>query len=208
MPQIIISGKGVKILNSITYPDFHIPEKTITFISGNSGCGKSSLLRVCNGTTEIDSGVVLYKGRDILEHDILQLRRQILLVDQSPFFFEGSIYDNFVEYYTYRELPCPKEEEISFYLDLCKIPIPLDSICDALSGGEKQRVFIALFLSFNPSVLMLDEPTAALDGPTAIELLDNIISFCKSKNITLIVVSHDPSLVKAYAEYVIPLSGE
>jgi len=208
MCENLISFNGVKVLGLIIYPDFHIPSKKITFISGSSGSGKSSILRICNGTMAIDSGIVKYCGKDILDYDILQLRREVLLVAQSPFLFEGSVYDNFVEYYAYRDKPCPEEKEINFYLDLCKILIPLNTMCESLSGGEQQRIFIALFLSFNPLVLMLDEPTAALDPQISFELMDNITAFCKSKNMTLIVISHNQDLAKNYADHTISLTGE
>lgn len=205
MSKNILFLENARVFNTLEYQNIAIPEKRITFISGNSGCGKSTLLRIFNGTLEIDHGLVSYCGKNILEYDSLDLRRQVLLVNQSPFFFEGSIYDNFLEYYSYRDQTCPDESEIKKYLDLCKIPIPLTSICDDLSGGEKQRVFTGLFLSFKPRVLMLDEPTSALDSKTAIHFMDSITSYCMSKDITLIIISHDTQLTEKYANHIINL---
>ena len=61
----------------------------------------------------------------------------------------------------------------------------------AMSGGEKQRVYIAIYLSFRPEIIMLDEPTSALDSRNTIDVIENIISFCRGNSSTVIIVSHE-----------------
>jgi putative ABC transport system ATP-binding protein len=72
-----------------------------------------------------------------------------------------------------------------------------------MSGGEKQRAFTAICLSLMPKVLMLDEPTAALDEVNAENLLSNIKSFCAENDMTLIVVCHNLQLAKNFADNII-----
>jgi putative ABC transport system ATP-binding protein len=92
-------------------------------------------------------------------------------------------------------------------LDACRVPFPLDTPCDTLSGGEKQRVFLAIALSFRPAVFLLDEPTSALDGTTAEALMANLTEYCRNSGVAALVVSHDRHLTEKFAERTVDLGG-
>ena len=77
-----------------------------------------------------------------------------------------------------------------------------------MSGGERQRIYIAICLSFHPKVLMLDEPTSALDEATAVSLLQNLKQYCNEHGITLIAITHDKTLAKSYGDEYISLDSE
>lgn len=198
--DIILSAKNLSFRNIIKYPDIDIKRGRTVFICGESGCGKSTLLRLLNGTLSADSGEIKYNGETIDSLDTVTLRKEVLLVSQTVFLFDETIKSNFIKFYQYRDLLPPPDEQIKKYLNLCCTQLQLDERCDTMSGGERQRVFIAICLSFLPKVLMLDEPTSALDEKTGRNLLHNIKQFCKENEITLIVVSHDKSLVDAFAD--------
>lgn len=204
---MLIQAKMVNFENMIQYPYIEIESGQVTFICGGSGSGKSTFLRLLNGVASPKTGEILYNGDDISSLDTAELRKEIILVSQSIYLFDKSILENFEEFYSYRDLPVPSNEEINSYLSLCCADFPLDMCCTSMSGGERQRVFIAIYLSFMPKVLMLDEPTSALDTQNAITMMQNITSYCKKKNITLIVVSHDKSLSEQFADTVITLEG-
>ena len=153
------------------------------------------------------SGSIYYQGKEIKDFDPIQLRREVLLVSQSVYLFDKSIRENFHEYYAYRELDKISDQEMRRYLDICVLPLALDSMCTVLSGGERQRVFLAINLSYQPKVLMLDEPTSALDDKTADILMGNIISHCRARGISLLVVSHDRAIANKYADSIINLEG-
>lgn len=198
--EAILTAKNVKFQEIIEYPFIEIKENVSTFISGESGAGKSTLLKLFNGTASPSEGVIEYKGKDISEMDTVELRRKVILVSQTVFLFDGTIEDNFNTYYSYRDLnPLPREEMIK-YLSICCGDFPLDTRCETMSGGERQRIFIAICLSFKPEVLMLDEPTSALDQATANRFFNNIKSFCKEEGITLVVISHDRGLAEEFGE--------
>ena len=74
-----------------------------------------------------------------------------------------------------------------------------------MSGGERQRVYIAIFLSFMPDVLMLDEPTSALDNTSSDIMMSNIKNFSKDNEMTTIVVSHYLTLAEKYGDEIIAL---
>lgn len=74
-----------------------------------------------------------------------------------------------------------------------------------MSGGERQRLYIAVFLSFGPDVLLLDEPTSALDHETAAAVLENLTGYCKKQKTELIIVSHDLRLIQSFSEHTLRL---
>jgi putative ABC transport system ATP-binding protein len=197
--------KSVSYKDILKYPDITIPENVVTFICGESGSGKSMLLKLLNGVLSPSDGEVNYWQKSLDEYDSILLRQEILLVSQSVFLFDMSIKDNFIEYYNYRNFDVPDDDEINKYLDICAVDLPLDNMCHVLSGGERQRVFIAINLSYKPKVLMMDEPTSALDDKNANTLMENIKAHCKASGITLIVVSHDKAIAEKYADNVINL---
>lgn len=187
-------------VNGIRYPDMTIEENTITFLTGPSGCGKSTLFRILNGTLDPEEGTLFYRGQDIRVLDSLTHRREVSLVSQSVFLFLGTIRENFRQFYQFRELPEPDSDRIRFFLELCCLTSDPDADCTTFSGGEKQRVYLAVFLSFGPRVVLLDEPTSALDTVTSRSLLKNLAEYVKKERISLILISHDPGLADGYAE--------
>lgn len=201
----IISAEGVVFQSIIRYPEIRIRRGKTTFIHGPSGCGKSTLLKLINGTISPGQGQIFYDGEDIEKIDTIRLRREILLVGQSVFLFTGTIEENFIKYYGYRDLDPPGKEAIQKFLSICSADFPLETRCETMSGGERQRVYIAIFLSFMPKVLMMDEPTSALDSLSAETMMNNIKRFSTENDITAIVVSHSLSLAEKYGDQMIVL---
>ena len=97
---------------------------------------------------------------------------------------------------------------MKYFLDLCSVPFSLDNDCTKMSGGERQRIYIAIFLSLKPKILMLDEPTSALDKQNSNDVIKNIIDYCKENEITIIVVSHDGNITEKFADHVINIGGD
>ena len=201
----IISAEGVVFQSIIRYPEIRISRGKTTFIHGPSGCGKSTLLKLINGTVSPGQGQIFYDGEDIEKIDTIILRREILLVGQSVFLFTGTIEENFIKYYGYRDLDPPGKEAMQKFLRICSADFPLETRCETMSGGERQRVYIAIFLSFMPKVLMMDEPTSALDSLSAETMMNNIKRFSTENDITAIVVSHSLSLAEKYGDQMIVL---
>jgi len=206
MTAILASDK-LKFKEILNFPPVAIDRGEVIFITGRSGSGKSTLLKMFNGIYTPDEGAVYYNGIDISELDTLALRKEVLLVAQGVFLFSGTIQDNFAAFYDYRELPPPQAEMIERFLQLCCMNFPLAARCNTMSGGERQRIYLAICLSFCPQVLMLDEPTSALDAATANRLLQNLRDFAKDAAVTLLIISHDPSLAEKYGDRVIALEG-
>ena len=199
--------ENVNYKDIIKYPDIRIPADGVTFICGESGSGKSTLLKLLNGVISATSGTITYLGSKIEDYEPIELRRNVLLISQSVYLFDKSIKENFNEYYAYRDLKVIADETMKKFLNICLADFPLDSMCNVMSGGERQRVFIAINLSYQPKVLMMDEPTSALDDKNADTLIKNIKSYCKANKISLIIVSHDKTIADRYADNIINLLG-
>lgn len=205
--MLLFSLKDVWVKDIVRYPDLGVESERVIFLCGKSGCGKSTMLKLLNGSGSADGGRLEYCGTEITEYDPIALRREVLLCGQSVYLFDSSIKSNFEEFYGYRELPIPTEERIREYLKVCLADFPLETICTRMSGGERQRVYTAICLSFMPRVLLLDEPTSALDEHTSVTFFENITKFCREHHISLIVVSHNQSLAAGFADEIINLEG-
>ena len=180
----------------------------INFIIGESGCGKSTFLKLLNQSITQVSGELLYKGTPIDEYEPISLRHEVSLVSAEPFLFDESILDNFKTFYSLRQLPMPKSEYINYITELCCVNVPLDQNASTLSSGERQRVYISIFLSLCPKVILLDEPTSALDEKNSHKIIENITKFCKEKNIDIVIVSHDKNIVEEFCENKIEIIKE
>jgi len=200
MNQILFETQNLSFNNIITYPDIKIPKNKVTFIRGKSGIGKSTLLKFFNKTLTQTSGDIFYCNKNINHLDSIELRKEISLISQGVFLFDDSIRNNFINFYNFRGEPVISDEEMQFFLKLCCIDFDLSRVCTTMSGGERQRIYMAIFLSFKPKVLMLDEPTSSLDSANSMQVITNVINYCKDTGVTVIIISHDNELIKNFSE--------
>lgn len=199
----ILRFENVKFIKK--YDDFTINKNEIVFVVGKSGSGKSTLLKLINNTIQMKSGKIFYKDTNILNIKPVELRRNIMMTSQENFLFDMTIKENFHEFYKLRDLENLTDDEIVKFLKIADFDVDLNLDVEKLSGGEKQRVFLAIVLSMRPAVLLLDEPTSALDSNTAFNMMKNIVDYCKHNDITLVVVSHARNLVDEFADKTIDL---
>lgn len=199
----ILRFENVKFIKE--YDDFTIDKNEIVFIVGKSGSGKSTLLKLINNTLQMKSGSIFYKDTNILNIKPVELRRNIMMTSQENFLFDMTIKENFHEFYKLRDLENLTDDEIVKFLKIADFDVDVNLDVEKLSGGEKQRVFLAIALSMRPEVLLLDEPTSALDSNTAFNMMKNIVDYCKHNDITLVVVSHARNLVDEFADKTIDL---
>jgi len=157
-------------------------------VLGPSGAGKSSLLRLLNRLDEPTSGEVVFDGRDYRQLPPPELRRKVGYLFQVPHLFSGTVAEN-VRY----ARPNLDDNAINELLMLSSFKLDKrDQAIDNLSVGEQQRVALARLLATEPTVMLLDEPTAALD-PTYTDLIEKAIRrIVDEKGVTAIMVSHHP----------------
>jgi putative ABC transport system ATP-binding protein len=187
LDKITKTMSGRRVLDSIS---FTIQPRKILAVIGPSGSGKSTLLRTMNRLIEIDSGNILISGTPIKKHNIINLRRKIGLVAQTPAMFSGTVLQNIRygldlhnKYNKDTIIKAVKDSELTLdflYRDASK-----------LSLGEQQRVAIARALALEPEILLLDEPTAALDNKITLNFEETIRHLISSRGLTIIWVTHD-----------------
>ena len=165
-------------------------------IIGHTGSGKSTLIQHLNGLLKPTSGQVLFEGQDIWESKerTRQIRFQVGLVFQYPEYqlFEETVYKDIA--FGPGNMGLDKEEidrrvrQAAQFVGLKEETLNKSPF--ELSGGQKRRVAIAGVIAMEPSVLILDEPTAGLDPVGVESILGNIHDYHAAKNATIIIVSH------------------
>ena len=201
--------KNLVFKEFLRYNDIHILQEKVNFIQGPSGCGKSTLFTLFNRTQNFSDGDILFKDKPISQYESISLRKIVKLISQTTFLFSNTIRENFKMFHKYCDYKIQLSDNIMRdFLTITSADFDLNSDCDNLSGGEKQRVYIAICLSMECEVIMLDEPTSALDSVLAHKVMGNIVNYVKKNRKTLIVISHDTTLVDQYAENIILLLGE
>jgi putative ABC transport system ATP-binding protein len=173
-----------------------------TGIVGPSGVGKSTLLRLLNRLADPSAGAIRYRGRDLREHDVLKLRREVGLVPQLPALLEGTVADNVL----YGPRLAKQDADVARSLRLAGLdPAFGPRRADALSVGEQQRVMLARTLALQPSVLLLDEPTAALDDTTKAAIEGTLRDLRERLGLSFVLVTHDLDQAARLADPVLML---
>ncbi|MFN6430038.1 Spermidine/putrescine import ATP-binding protein PotA [Eubacterium callanderi] len=193
---------GTEILKGIT---LDIEKGEIVSILGPSGGGKTTLLNLILGITDIDEGQLLYDGEDITHVPMEQRDFNIVFQDYA-LFPNLNAYNNIV--YGLKNKPgISTQEEVDELIDLLDLRPHLDKPIDQLSGGQKQRVALARTLVMKPKVLLLDEPLSALDGVIKESIKERIKTVAKEFDLTTIIVTHDPEEALTLSDRVLILNG-
>ncbi|BAU27339.1 phosphate ABC transporter ATP-binding protein (PhoT family) [Aneurinibacillus soli] len=176
-----------------------IPGGAFIAITGPSGTGKSTLLRLLTRLEDPDSGHVVYRGRPLTEWEPTELRRRLHYVFQNPVLFPGTVADNIT--YPARLTDQTLADDTIHDL-LTRVALPpsyANRTVEDLSGGEKQRVNLARSLSLCPNVLLLDEPTSALDEESTAHIEAEVTAYCQQGN-TIIWITHSTEQAKRIAD--------
>ncbi len=163
-------------------------------ILGPSGAGKTTLLRLLNRLEEPKSGNLWFHGTPYVQLSPLVLRRRVAMVFQVPVVFDGSVDDNLrLPAHLLHRAASVNAAALGRALELAGLDgIARGRDAAALSVGEKQRLCIARALMTEPEVLLLDEPTAALDPTAARRLIDSIRQLSQAGRLAVIMVTHQP----------------
>ena len=192
-----------------------IPERQITAFIGPSGCGKSTFLRTLNRMNDLIpsvkiQGQVDFHGKNIYDAgvDPTLLRKRIGMVFQKANPFPMSIYDN-VAYgprthgiRNHAKLDDIAERSLRAAAIWDEVKGRLKKSAMGLSGGQQQRLCIARALAVEPEVLLMDEATSALDPKTTRQILELIQDINRKLGITVVVITHQMSVVKGICTHV------
>lgn len=195
-----IYPEGIALFNDI---HLALMEGGFYVVRGPSGSGKSTLLRLMNRLENPSQGEIYFEDRSFSSIPAPELRRQILYIQQTPVVTDGSVKDNLLLPFSFRnnkDLPLPDDDQLKKWLDDFSLEqVSLDKQARNLSVGQQQRLCLIRGLLLSPSVILLDEPTSALDDESSriVELMAETL--CHDKGKTIILVSHRefvPRLVK------------
>lgn len=176
-----------KILNGIS---LSIETGEIVSILGPSGSGKTTLLNCILGITDVDSGSVVFDGRDVT--GVSMENRGFNIVFQDYALFPNlNAYEN-ITYGLKNKPGISTQQEVNELIELLGLSQHLDKHIDQLSGGQKQRVALARTMVMKPKILLLDEPLSALDGVIKESIKEKIKTIAKEFQLTTIIVTHDP----------------
>ena len=189
-----------------------IARNRVTAIIGPSGCGKSTHIRIYNRIYELygeqrATGEILLDGKNILDpsYDLMELRRKVGMIFQKPTPFPMSIIDNVAYglkmHYRLRrgEMMDRVEEALTRAAIWEEVKDKLHHPGTALSGGQQQRLCLARVLAMEPEVLLMDEPTSAID-PIATAKIEELIHTLKL-TYTIVIVTHNMQQAARVSDY-------
>ena len=179
---------GVKALHDVS---MRIEPGKITALVGMSGAGKSTVVNLLDKFYHADSGAILLDGKPIEQWDTRWLREHVGLVMQKNHIFDGTIEDNI----KYGNPQATHDDVVNaarrafLYDQVMQLPKGFESSALRLSGGQQQRVAIARMFIKNPTVIILDEPTASLDAIATEQIKASIDAVKQGR--TVIIISHN-----------------
>jgi ABC-type phosphate transport system ATPase subunit len=181
--DLTVARGGRELVRGI---DLAVRSGEVVALVGPSGVGKSSLLRSLVRLDEPAGGRVLVDGTDASELEPCTLRRRVGLVTQAPVMLEGDVRANLAY-----GLESPEEGALAEALAATGLDAGfMDRTARELSGGEAARVAVARALARDPVALLLDEPTAALDG-VATAAIEALVRDLAQRGLGILIVTHD-----------------
>ena len=203
--RVIISMRGVTkdypsgddVSHVLRGVDLDIYENEFVVVLGESGCGKSTMLNIIGGMDSLTDGTLMVEGKDFSnpsKTELTDYRRNYI----------GFIFQ------TYNLMPnLTARENVQFIAEISQNPGDVDDALakvglteradnypSQMSGGQQQRVSIARALAKNPKVIFADEPTAALDYKTSIEVLSLVEKIILTQSTTVVMITHNPEIAK------------
>ena len=183
--------------SNVVLNDFSMKIETgkLVAIIGESGCGKTTLLKMVNRLIKANSGSILIDGKKIEEMDVIRLRRNTgYIIQQVGLFPHMTIRENIELIEKLEKVDKEKVQETTLRLMKMVGLDPeeyLDRYPTELSGGQQQRIGIVRAFATNPEVVLMDEPFSALDPITRLDLQDEIAEIQSKVKKTIIFVTHD-----------------
>jgi len=204
--EVINLSKSYKSKQAVNNINFKINENEIVGLLGPNGCGKTTTIGMILGLLKPTSGKVLINGMDIEKNKISLLHKMNFISPYIELPKKLTVRQNLVVYgklYNVNNL----NEQIDYLSNKLRLNKLLDNITGELSSGQKNRVSLAKALINDPSVLLLDEPTASLDPETGDFVRTFLENYKKEKQISVLLASHNMDEVKRLCNSVLMMKG-
>ena len=190
-----IFGEGEEAVTALDDVSFTIEKGDIVIFLGPSGCGKTTTLRLTNRLESITRGTIEVNGRNVMDMDAVQLRRQMGYVIQDIGLFPNkTIAENIAVVPKLLNWPKNKtQERVDELLTMVRLDpaIYRNRYPAELSGGQQQRVGVARGLAADPEILLMDEPFGAIDPINREQIQDEFLKVQEKLKKTIAFVSHD-----------------
>lgn len=191
-------GKGENLVNAVDDVSFSIERGEFIAVVGPSGSGKSTLLHLIGGVDRPNDGKIYIEGTDISNYNSKELalfrRRKVGIVYQFYNLIPNLTVKHNIELPLTLDGRRMNENLFDDIVNKLGISKKLNNFPSELSGGQNQRVAIARSLIYEPSLLLLDEPTGNLDRKNSNEIIEILKYFNHTSNQTIILVTHDESV--------------
>ncbi|SMO57994.1 ABC transporter ATP-binding protein [Melghirimyces algeriensis] len=197
--------RNVKYKNILSIPKLDIPTAQATCIVGKSGSGKSTLLKLLNHLISYDQGSIQFNGKPIESYDSVDLRRQVVMLPQTPALFGETVKDNLLIGLHFAEKSPVPDKQLQKALHAVHLDKDLEEKAEQLSGGEQQRLALGRMLLMDAPVYLLDEPTSALDEELEEVVMQSFFDAMKDKQKTIVIVTHSNHLAHQFADQIIDI---
>ena len=182
------------------------PQKLTAFI-GPNGAGKSTLLSIMSRLTKKDQGILSIKGREIESWNSQELAQELTILKQKINYQAKLTVEELVSFgrfpYSRGRLKAEDWEKIRETLDYLELTNLKDRYIDSLSGGQLQRVFIAMVLAQDTDFILLDEPLNNLDIKQSVSMMQILKRLVEELGKTIIIVLHDINMASQYADEIV-----
>jgi putative ABC transport system ATP-binding protein len=190
-----VYGAGHSAVQALRGVDLELPERELVVLLGASGSGKSTLLNILGGLDRPTAGTLFFRGQELTnasQRELTQYRRRHVGFVFQFYNLMASLTarENVALVTEIAERPLSPEEALA----LVGLEERLDHFPSQLSGGEQQRVAIARAIAKQPSILLCDEPTGALDSATGIRVLEALKNVSESMNATTLLITHNAAV--------------
>jgi iron complex transport system ATP-binding protein len=209
--NLTMAYEGERILNNIS---FEVEKNKVTTLIGPNGCGKSTILKALSRGKKPESGEILLKSKNIHKVNEKTLAKIMSILPQSPKVPDDFSARDLVGYgrYPYMNwmgrLTKKDYDIIDWAIRETKIESLQHRQVSTMSGGERQRAWIAMALAQQPQLLLLDEPTTYLDICHQFEVLEIVRRLNKEMNITIVMVLHDLNQAARYSDKIIVIKDK
>ena len=190
---------------------FNIEEGEIVGLIGSNGTGKSTILKMINGLIPYDKGNIYYQGKEVKsfsDNKLRQMRKDIAYIFQNHNLLAGeSVYYHLALVYKLNHQKV-NHDAINDILDFLGLMDLKQVKCHSLSGGQQQKVAIAMAVLQKPKLILCDEISSALDTNSEKEIFNLLSDLREKYGISILMIAHHQSLLKQYCDRVMILDHQ